>query len=133
MKTVKWGTVGIALGIAAVVGTGGVWAVNSAGVFDQPTEPVTSVVEEQPASTPTVTPTFTPTATPTPEPIVEAPVVEAPPEPSGPDLCPGGTTAQSSDGYNDLSCAPDVCLTLRGLPDPAYPQCDYFHEPAYYR
>lgn len=60
-----------------------------------------------------------------PEPVVE--------EPAAPDLCPPGTQAQSSDGYNDLSCAPDVCLTLRGLPDPAYPECDYFYPPYYYR
>lgn len=126
---VKWRTVGIGLGAAAVVALGGGWAANAAGIFDRPAPEPTAVVEEQPSSTPSSTATPTPTV----ETVVEAPpVVEAPVEP-GPDLCPAGTTSQSSDGYSDLSCAPDVCLTIRGIPDPAYPECDYFYPPEYYR
>lgn len=84
------------------------------------------------------------TKTPPPAPVVEAapapveaapveaaPVVEEPAAPAGPILCPAGTTVNSSDGYNDTSCAPDVCLTMT-LPNPDYPQCDYFYPPEYY-
>lgn len=134
---VKWRTVGIALGVAAVVATGGGWAANAAGLFDRPAPEPTAVVEEQPTRTPTVSVTPTPTPTPTPAPVVEAPapVVEEPVEeaPSGPDLCPEGTMANSSDGYNDTSCMPLECLDAQPLPNPAYPQCDYFYPPYYYR
>jgi hypothetical protein len=122
---------GIVAAFAAAIIGGQAIAANLPQADPEPTP--TSIVGD-PTPTPTVT--ATPTPTPTVEPVVEAPapvVEEAPAPDPGPDLCPGGTTAQSSDGYNDLTCAPDVCLTLRGLPDPAYPECDHFYEPAYYR
>lgn len=131
---VSWRTLGIVLGASVLVAGGAGFAANAAGVFERPAPEPTSVVQEE--TTPTPTPTVTPTPTPTPTvaPVVEAPVVEAPPEEvTPPDLCPEGTRANSSDGYNDLSCVPAVCDTLRGLPDPAYPECDYFYPPYYYR
>ena len=69
---VKWRTAAIALGSAAVLALGGVWAANASGVFERPTPQPTAVVQEE------VTPTPTATPTPPPEPVVE-PVVEAPP------------------------------------------------------
>lgn len=84
------------------------------------------------------------TKTPPPAPVVEAapapveaapvepaPVVEEPAAPPAPILCPAGTTSNGFDGYNDTSCAPVECLTIP-IPDPAYPQCDYFYPPEYY-
>jgi len=133
-QPVRWRTVGIALGATALVAFGGLWAANTSGILAPPAVEPTAVVQEESSPTPTLT--ATPTPTPTVEPVAEAPapVEEAPaPEPAGPDLCPAGTQSQSSDGYNDLSCAPDVCLTIRGIPDPQYPECDYFYPPSYYR
>jgi hypothetical protein len=76
--------------------------------------------------------TSTPAPTVEPAPAAEEPAPEPAPEPAGPDLCPAGTQANSSDGYNDTSCAPNECMTGT-LPDPNRPQCDYFYEPSYYR
>lgn len=45
--------------------------------------------------------------------------------------CPPWTTVNSVENGQHTSCAPNVCLTLT-LPDPAHPECDYFHHPAYY-
>lgn len=75
-NTVRWRTVGIAVGATIAVALGGTWAANAAGIFERP-EPV-AVVQEAPAPSPTVTPT--PTPTPTPEPVAVVPVVEAPAE-----------------------------------------------------
>lgn len=126
MKITRVGIAGIAVSAAALLGVGGVWAVNSTTV-EPPVQPVTSVVEQQPV----VTPTATPTATPEPPaaPVVEAPVeAPAPPADPGPTLCPSGSTANSSDGYNDTSCYPDICFSI-AVPDPAHPECDYAFKP----
>lgn len=69
---------------------------------------------------------------PAPEPVVEEVVEEAAPVDPGPILCPVGTQANSGDGFNDTSCLPDVCYTLRSIPDPAYPECDYAYPPESY-
>jgi len=99
-----------------------------------------AVVTVIPEVTVTPTPTPTPTVAPVapvvvvPAPVVEdpAPVVEAPAAPSGPDLCPAGTTSNGNDGVNDTSCMPLICYTV-AIPDPAYPECDHFYPPSYYR
>lgn len=57
---------------------------------------------------------------------VSAPAPPPPPPPStpsGPTLCPPGSTANSSDGYNDTSCFPNVCFTIV-VPNPDHPECD---------
>ena len=51
---------------------------------------------------------------------------------NGPDLCPSGTQAQSSDGYNDTSCFPTICVNIP-VPDPTHPECDYAYPPQHYR
>lgn len=106
------------------------------GVSALTPEPETQVryVELAPEKTAAPVEAITTTPTPAEAPVpVEEPAPAPAPAPPAPDLCPPGTSSQASDGYNDLRCAPDVCLTLRGLPDPAHPECDYFHEPGYYR
>lgn len=130
---VKWRTGGIALGATLVVALGGAWAANATGIFERPAPEPTAVVEVQPTPTPTPTVSVTPTPTPTVAPVVEAPAPVIEEAPSGPDLCPAGTMANSSDGYNDTSCMPLECLDAQPLPNPAYPQCDYFYPPYYYR
>lgn len=48
----------------------------------------------------------------------------APPPPPAPAvMCPAGSSATSSDGYNDTGCLPDICFSIM-LPDPAHPECD---------
>lgn len=119
----------VVLGTGAIIGG---QAIRSALVQPE-SAPVVRIADDP---TPTATPTPTVTPTPDAEPVVDAPPappVEETPVEAPADLCPAGTTSQSSDGYNDLSCAPDVCLTIRGIPDPAYPECDYFYAPEYYR
>ncbi len=75
---------------------------------------------------------------PVPVPVAEAPaapvVEEAPaePEPSGPDLCPPGTQANSSDGYNDTSCFPDSCY-VGPVSNETHPECVTAMPPYYYR
>jgi hypothetical protein len=117
------------LGAAAVITTGAV-----VGVSATTAEPVD--VQTHSPSVVSVEETVAPEETSTPAPTVEpAPAVEEPapePAPAGPDLCPAGTLPNSSDGYNDLSCMPTICMTS-SLPDPNLPQCDYFYEPSYYR
>lgn len=55
--------------------------------------------------------------------VQDAPAVQAPPV-----LCPGGSTANSSDGYNDTSCLPDICFSI-AIPDAAHPECDAAFRP----
>lgn len=127
MKTQTWIT-GAALAGALLIGGGAALT-------------ATAMNEPAPTPTPTVTPTVTPTPTPTPEPEPE-PVVEPAPAPAEapapapapepePVLCPPGTQANSSDGFNDTSCFPVICFGLT-LPDPAHPECDYAYPPEYY-
>lgn len=52
----------------------------------------------------------------------------APAEPSGPIRCPAGSSANASDGVNDLSCFPDICFTIT-VPDPSHPECDVAFRP----
>lgn len=64
-------------------------------------------------------------AAPTPAPTQPA----APaPAPAAPILCPAGSSANSSDGYNDTSCMWEVCFTI-ALPDPTHPECDATFRP----
>lgn len=89
-------------------------------------------VEPAPTPTPVAEEVVAPPAAPEPEPVAEEAVEEAAPVAPGPILCPPGTQANSSDGFNDTSCLPDVCYTLRSIPDPAYPECDYAYPPENY-
>jgi hypothetical protein len=132
---IKWKTAGIALGAVAVLALGGGWVANASGVFDRPAPEPTSIVQDEPTTTPTITPTPTPTV----EPVVEAPpappVEEAPveePVESGPDLCPPGTQANGSDGYNDTSCFPDSCY-VGPVSNETHPECITAMPPDYYR
>lgn len=63
------------------------------------------------------------------EPVYDEPVYEEGPSTPGPVLCPLGSRANSSDGYNDTSCLPEVCFTISVLPDPDHPECDVAFEP----
>ena len=60
--------------------------------------------------------------------ITYSATVTAPPPAPSPVRCPAGSTANSSDGYNDTSCFPDVCFTI-AVPDPAHPECDVAFRP----
>jgi hypothetical protein len=119
------------LGAAAVITTGALIGVsaNTAEPVDVQTHSP-SVVSVEEVVAPEETSTPAPTVEPAP--AVEEPAPEPAPEPAGPDLCPAGTQANSSDGYNDLSCMPTECASGQ-VPDPNRPQCDYFYEPSYYR
>lgn len=100
---VKWRTAAIAVGGAAVLALGGVWAANASGAFERPAPEPTAVIQEEVAPTPTVTPT--PTPEPAVEPIVEAPPVEEAPVDAGPTVCPEGTVAGAVDAAgNESAC-----------------------------
>jgi len=130
MKTSQ--VVAVAGGSAILIAVAGFFGVSAIGQPAPTAEPAVSVYEVNGYAEAPEKVAPAPVVAAEPAPVVEeAPAPE--PEPAGPDLCPPGTQANSSDGYNDLSCIPGVCLTLRGLPDPAYPECDYFYPPSYYR
>ena len=89
-----------------------------ADVTPPPTEaPPAAVEAPAPPADDSVVDEGTVDLAPDPEPVPD-------PEPAPvPVLCPGGSTATASDGFNDTSCLPDTCFSIM-LPDPAHPECD---------
>jgi hypothetical protein len=124
--------------VGGILGTIGLVAIAGFAAFGAPIptgHAPTPAAVVQVAVSPYVAPAEGPALDPRPTaaPIAPAaPAADPAPAVTAADLCPSGTQANSSDGYNDLSCAPDVCFNL-SLPDPAHPECDYFYPPAYYR
>lgn len=63
--------------------------------------------------------------------VTDPPPPPPPPSSGDPNTCPPWTYVNSGDNSGHTSCAPVICRTLT-LPDPAHPECDYFHPPSYY-
>ena len=134
----RWLIGGIAGGGALVLAAGATAFALGGQSSVQPPTPTVQIAEVSPA--PRATPTPTPTLGPVvevaiPEPVVDEPVVDEPvyvePEPAGPVLCPSGTSANANDGYNDISCFPDICFNI-SVPNPEHPECDVAMPPEYY-
>lgn len=135
MKPAKWWQVLIGVVAAAILTTVTIWGVNAyradqaaqaeadrqaqiaaeQAEFDALVVKFSSPLTVEAAKAP-------PPATIVEEPVAEEPVYDESVE-SGPVLCPPGSQANSSDGYNDTSCFPSVCFTI-SVPNPDYPECD---------
>ena len=132
MDQVKWRTVAIALGAVAVLGVGGVWAVNTSGVLAGPAPAATPVAEvavvgEVPAGYADA-PIHPVAAPPVVEPVEQVPSEEAPTEDSPAPGQPGEAvpfvTSADPNNANGGDYIDPGMYCLSGSASGAPPVCD---------